>query len=169
MTILLITGIEAAQKFADTVADELGAKVDRVACSKAAFAVLSHQEFAAVVMDDTIAECDPDAANLLWELAGLAVPVQVNFGIADPERLVREIRAALHRREREQALARKAAVADIESELKSTVAALLLHSELALAGCEAGSATGERLRIVVELAGSLRRQVAASDMAQSTA
>ena len=49
---------------------------------------------------------------------------------------MREIRSALHRREREQTLARRAAAEAIETELKTTVAGLLLHSQLALSVTE---------------------------------
>jgi hypothetical protein len=72
---------------------------------------------------------------------------------------VREIRSALHRREREQAVARRAAAAAIEAELKSTVAGLLLHSQLALSGNQVPGPVAERLRVVADLAGSLREQL----------
>jgi len=75
--------------------------------------------------------------------------------------LIREIRAALCRREREQAVARRAAAAAIEAELKTTVAGLLLHSQLALSGNEVPAAVAERLRVVADLAGNLRRQLSA--------
>jgi signal transduction histidine kinase len=108
-----------------------------------------------------MAECDPSAAETVWDRAGLAIPLQINFAIAGAARLIREIRAALHRREREQMLARRAAAAAIESELKTTVAGLLLHSQLALSGSEASSPIAERLRMVADLAGSLRQQLSA--------
>jgi hypothetical protein len=75
--------------------------------------------------------------------------------------LTREIRAALHRREREEELARRAAAAAMEAELKNTVAGLLLQSQLALNGPEVPPPVAERLRVVADLAGSLRRQLSA--------
>jgi signal transduction histidine kinase len=128
---------------------------------KAALAALRRREFAAVVMDETMAECDPSAAEAVWDRASLAIPLQINFALSGAARLIREIRAALHRREREQMLARRAAAAAIESELKTTVAGLLLHSQLALSGSEASSPIAERLRMVADLAGSLRQQLSA--------
>ena len=110
-------------------------------------------------MDETIAECDPAAAEAIWERAGLAIPLQINFALSGAARLIREIRSALHRREREQALARRAAAAAIETELKSTVACLLLHSQLALSGAEVPAPVAERLRMVADLAGNLRQQL----------
>jgi len=114
-----------------------------------------------VVVDETMTECDPAAAEAIWEHAGLAIPLQVNFALSGAARLTREIRAALHRREREQTLAHRAAAAAIESELKTTVAGLLLHSQLALSGGEVPSPLAEKLRVVADLAGNLRRQLSA--------
>jgi hypothetical protein len=161
MNILIVTGIEGARNCADVVAKHLEMEVEVAGGRKAALAALRQKEFAAVVVDDTIAECDPAAADAIWERAGLAIPLQVNFALSGTKRLIREIRSALARRDREQTLARKAAAAAIETELKSTVAGLLLQSELALSGTDADSPITERLRIVADLAGSLRRQLAA--------
>jgi hypothetical protein len=165
MSILMVTGIEGARNCADVLAKHLGTEVEVAEGRKAALAALRQKEFAAVVVDETIAECDPAAAEAIWERAGLAIPLQINFALSGAARLIRDIRAALHRREREQTLARKAAAAAIETELKSTVAGLLLHSELALSGSDQASPVAERLRIVADLAGNLRRQLAAPSLA----
>ena len=159
MSILMVTGIEGARNCAAAVGAQLGMEVEVAEGRKAALAALRRREFAAVVMDETMAECDPSAAEAVWERAGLAIPLQINFALSGAARLIREIRAALHRREREQMQARRAAAAAIESELKTTVAGLLLHSQLALSGSEASSPIAERLRMVADLAGSLRQQL----------
>jgi len=54
-------------------------------------------------------------------------------------------------------LARRAAAAAIENELKSTIAGLLLHSQLALTGSPLPSPVADRLRMVADLAGNLRQ------------
>jgi hypothetical protein len=128
---------------------------------KAALGALRRREFLAVVVDETMAECDPASAEAIWEHTGLAIPLQINFALSGAARLIREIRAALHRREREQMLARRAAAAAIETELKTTVAGLLLHSQLALNGSEMPPLVVEKLRVVADLAGSLRQQLSA--------
>jgi hypothetical protein len=76
-------------------------------------------------------------------------------------RLVREIRAALHRREPEQMLARQAAGAAIEAELRTTVAGLLLHSQLAPNGSEIPAQVADRLPVVADLARNLRQKLSA--------
>jgi len=162
MSILIVTGIEGAHNCATVVGGQLGMEVEVAEGRKAALSALRRREFTAVVVDETMAECDPAAAEAVWEHAGLAIPLQINFALAGSARLVREIRAALHRREREQALARRAATAAIETELKTTVAGLLLHSQLALSGGDVPAVLADKLRVVADLAGSLRQQLSAS-------
>ncbi len=169
MSILLVTGIEGARNCADVVGAQLGMEVEVASGRKDALAALRKREFLAVVMDETLAECDPAAADKICEHAGLAIPLQINFAVSGAARLVREIRAALHRREREQELARRAALAAMEAELKSTVAGLLLHSQLALSGSEIPAPVADRLRMVADLAGSLRQQLSAPLAARANA
>jgi hypothetical protein len=156
----MVTGVEGARNCADAVGAQLGSTVEVAEGRRSALSALRGGEYQAVVIDETLAECDPAAADAICEQAGLAIPLQINFALAGAARLVREIRSALHRREREQLLARRAASAVIEAELKSTVAGLLLNSELALNGRNLPPQVAERLRIVAELAGSLRSQLA---------
>jgi len=159
MSILLVTGIEGARNCADVVGKQLGMAVEVAEGRREALACLRKGEFLAVVIDETLAECDPVAADRICEAAGLAIPLQINFAVSGAARLIREVRSALHRREREQAVARRAAAAAIEAELNSTVAGLLLHSQLALSGTEIPPPVADRLRVVADLAGSLRQQL----------
>ena len=158
MSILMVTGIEGARNCAEVVAAQLGRKVEVAEGRKMALAALRRGEYAAVIVDDTLAECDPAAAECIWERAGLAIPIQINFALAGAARIAREVRAALNRREREQALARRAAAAAIETELKATVAGLLLQSQLALAA-DLSTPAADRVRIVANLASTLREQL----------
>jgi hypothetical protein len=159
MSILMVTGIEGARNCAAVVGAQLGMEVQVAEGRKAALAALRRGEFLAVVVDETMAECDPAAAEAICERAGLAIPLQINFALSGAARLTREIRAALHRREREQTLARRAAAAAIETELKTTVAGLLLNSQLALSGGDVPTPLAEKLRVVADLAGNLRQQL----------
>jgi len=169
MSILMVTGIEGAQNCAAAVGGQLRLDVEVAQGRKEALAALRRKEFQAVIIDETLAECDPAAADRICEYAGLAIPLQINFALSGAARLIREIRSALHRRDREEALARRAAAAAIEAELKTTVAGLLLHSQLALNGDEVPPSVAERLRMMADLAGSLRRQLSATTAAGGTA
>ena len=162
MGILIVTGIEGASNCAAVVAKQLDMEVEAAEDRKSALAALRKREFAVVVLDATLAECYPAAAEAIWERSGLAIPLQINFALAGAARLVREIRAALHRREREQSLARRAAASAIETEVKTTIAGLLLHSQLAMSGADVPSQVADKLRVVADLASSLRQQLSAS-------
>ena len=69
---------------------------------------------------------------MVLQHVGTAIPVYVNFAICGMERVVRELRAALHRRKREVLLARQGAEQGLRNELKDTITAILLSCELAL-------------------------------------
>jgi len=161
MSILIVTGIEGAQNCGAVVAAQLKMDVDVAEGQKSAIDALRRREYKAVVVDETMAECDPSAAEAIWNRAGLAIPLQISFALSGTARLVREIRAALHRGEREQMVAHRAAAAAIENELKTTVAGLLLQSELALSASDVSSPLADRLRVVAALAGNLRQQLSA--------
>jgi hypothetical protein len=168
MSILMVSGMEGAKNCASVIATHLGREVEVADGRKQALAALRRKEFTAVVVDESFVECDPAGTESIWEHAGLAIPIQVNFALCGAARVVREIRAAMHRREREQALAHRAAAVAFESELKTTVAGLLLHSELAASGSEVPAPIAERLRTVAELAGNLRQKLAATPQTART-
>ena len=63
MSILMVTGMEGARNCAAVVGTQLGKEVEVAEGRKAALAALRRREFAAVVVDETIAECDPAAAS----------------------------------------------------------------------------------------------------------
>jgi hypothetical protein len=162
MSILIVTGIEGARNCAEVVSQQLGMEVQVAEGRKTALTILRKKEFAVVVLDESVAECDPAAAEAIWYSAGLAIPLQINFALAGASRIIRELRAALHRREREQAVARRAAAGAIEAEVRSTLAGLLLHSQLALTASETPIPVAEKLRVVADLANNLRQQLVPS-------
>jgi hypothetical protein len=162
MKVLIVTGMEGAENCAATLARLLGLECEAAQGRKAAISALKRSEYAAIVVDEGIIDTDAAGAELIWEHAGLAIPLQINFALSGAQRLAREIRMALSRGERERALAREAAAAAIDSELKSTVAGLLLHSQLALADREISQPLAEKLRVVADLAGNLRERLAPS-------
>ncbi len=162
MHALLVTGMEGAANCAQALQSLLGITVEAASGRRAALTALRKREYDLVVVDDSMADADPAGADPLWEAIGMALPVTVNFALSGTERVAREMRAALHRRQREQELARRAAATALETELKSTVAGLLLHSQLALATDPLPEPIAGKLRMVADLAGSLRDQLSAS-------
>jgi hypothetical protein len=159
MSILVISGIEGIRNSAELFSKQLKVTIDVADGRRAPLAALRYKDFTVVVVDESFAECDPAAADAIWAHSGLAIPLQINFAVSGVARIIREIRAALRRREREQAVAMRAASASLEMELKNTVSGLLLQSELALSQGGIPAVVAEKLRLVVDLAGTLRQQL----------
>jgi hypothetical protein len=169
MNILIVTGMEGAENCAATLTKMLELDCEVANSRKAALAALKRREYAAIVVDEAIIDSDPTGpagSDSIWENAGLAIPLQINFALSGAQRLAREIRSALNRRERERTISRQAAAAAIETELKSTVSGLLLHSQLAMQDREISAPLAEKIRLVASLAGSLREQLASHSAPQ---
>jgi signal transduction histidine kinase len=156
---LLICGMAGAVDYADALAQQFGASVEVAITRKAGLDALRRREYALVIVEESIAEGDPAGADLLWKHAGLAVPLQVNFALSNGSRLARDVRAALARRAHEQSLAMRAAASTLESELRATLTGLLLHSQLALADPALTPNLAEKLKVMNELASSIRQQL----------
>jgi hypothetical protein len=69
---------------------------------------LREQTYSAAVIDQFLLETEPEESDQVLEHFGTAFPVYVNFALTGMERLLREVRSALHRRKREEAAARRA-------------------------------------------------------------
>lgn len=130
--VLIVSTMAGAGDCARAIAEQTGVRVDVAASRGAALTLLRQQEFGVVVVEENMVEGDPVWGDQVWLLAGLAMPVQINFALSGSARLMREVRAALLRRDGEHALARRAATAELENELKTSVTGLLLESELVL-------------------------------------
>jgi len=160
-SVLMVTQMAGGEDCAAAMERQLGLSV-QVACTRReALAALRRSEFAVVVLEEALAAADPQGAELLWQQAGTAVPVQVNFAISNCARVVREVRSALARRAQEEALAMRAASSAVGSELKSVVTGILLQSELALREPMVSPRLEAKLRHLVELAGDLRERLQA--------
>jgi hypothetical protein len=157
--VLMITSILGAENCAAVLTAQLGFPVETITSRREGLARLRRREYSVVVVDDVLVESDPEGAELLWKHARLAIPLQFNFAISGTARLVREIRAALARREQEQLLAMRAAAVAVESELRDAVTGLILQSQLALAEPELSPRLTAKLTTVAELAGSLRERL----------
>lgn len=120
---------------------------------------LQSQEFSAVVLDQMLVDSSSGSIDMLWKHAGGGIVVAVNFAINGSDRVVREVRAALRRREVERATARSAAQARLRNELTGAVTGILLSSELALKEPELPAPVASKLRSVRELAMQMKERL----------
>ena len=157
--ILLVTPSERAFECATALTESTGERVVVAENLAQATTLLRAECYLAVVLDQYVLEAEPYQAETMIEHIGTAIPVHLNLAISGVERLVREVRAAIRRRQRDEERARQAAVAKLRSELNSTVTALLLSSELGLETPGLPPAAAEKLGTVYQLVQKLRTQL----------
>lgn len=157
--ILLVTPNLRAEDCAATLNEATGEEVVVAESLRRAAALLRTESYTAVVVDQYLMETESDEIETAMHHLGTAIPVQVNLAISGKERLAREIRAAVHRRQREQVAARQAAIGMLHSELNGTLTALLLSCELALEIPGLPPAAVEKLHSAHGLVKKLRAQL----------
>jgi hypothetical protein len=157
--VLLIARIEGLESRSRALEHQIGGQVEFASSRQEGLIALRRREFAVVVVEESLAESDPVWADQLWSQLGFALPLQANFAISGAARLGREVKAALARRDSEQAVARRAVAAELEEALKSSLTGLLLQSELALREPAVPASLEPKLRQIVELAGAIRERL----------
>ncbi|MGA8540515.1 MAG: hypothetical protein WB566_13505 [Terriglobales bacterium] len=166
--ILLVTPSERAGECSTALHGATGEEI-RVAESLALATTLLRAEcYQVVVLDQYLLETESQEAANIFEHLCTAIPVPINLGISGMERMVREVRSALQRGQREEVRARRAALEAIGSELNGTVTALLLSTELALETPSLPTAAFEKLQSVHDLVKKLRTQLESAATAEAT-
>lgn len=160
--ILLITPAARAPECAQALEAATSEVIHVASTLRQAGAQLRANEYLAVIVDQSLVEAEPDESELVLGHAGTAIPVYVNFAISGIERVVRELRSTLYRRKREDVVARQSAEQSLRNELKDSLTALLLSSEMALAVPELPAVAATRMRAVQELAQELRNKLGIS-------
>lgn len=158
-SILMITAIAGAENCAAALSKQFGLTVETARSRKEGLAALRRREFAVLVVDQSLVENSDDGMDSLLKHAGVAIPLEINFAISGCGRVVREVRAALLRRDREKDLAMSAATSSIRNELRDALAGLLLQSQLALAEPGIPPQLSERLELLLGLAAGLRQRL----------
>jgi hypothetical protein len=157
--ILLITPSAQAQGCTQALQQATAENVQIASTLQQAATQLRSQEFAAVVIDQSLVGAEPDESELVLQHLGTAVALHINFAISGVERVTREVRAALNRRKREALAARREAEQVLRSELKGTVTALLLSCEMALGVPNLPVSAENKLRAVYDLAREMRSKI----------
>ena len=157
--LLLIAPDSAAQPIVEALRNDLRAEVETVPSRRAALTSLRRNDFALILIDESLATADSASIDLVYQNAGSALVLELNLALSSAARIVRQARSALTRRVADLATAHTAAAAALHSELNSTLAGILLESQLALR--EAAPAQAPRLRHLVQLASDLRDRLRA--------
>jgi len=157
--ILLITSSIRAQECAAAI--ERATRERTQICPKlsAAARLLRSAECSALIIDQNLLEADPAAADVVLNEAETAIPVFVNFAICGMDRVLRDVRSALRRREGERIRAVREAEANLRSQLTEALTGILLSSQLAMEVPAVPAAAQARLRSVYQLAMSIRQRL----------
>ncbi len=160
--ILLITASARSREYAAAIAQGSEEKVVVAANARKATGQLGASEFTLLVIDQSQIESEPRAVNVLLSRAGTAMPLYISLAICSPERLRRDVQAALKRRQLEQRLALQSARSLLNSQLNGAVTGILLSSQLALNEPELPPAALKKLKSVYDLAMQMRSQLRVS-------
>jgi PAS domain-containing protein len=109
-----------------------------------------------LVLDQFLLENEPAESDQVLEHLGTAFPVYLNFAVSGMERLLREVRSALHRRKREETQARRSVEQQIRSEMCESLTVMLLSCELAMAVPGVPTPADEKIRMIDNLARDMR-------------
>ena len=154
--ILLITPSARGQQCAASLNAATGLETHWAPNLQEAATRLREQTYSIAVIDQFLLETEPDESDQMIEHLGTAFPVYINFAVTGMERLVREVRSAVHRRTREESAARRAVVEQMRYEMRDTLTALLLSCELAMAVPDIPVPATEKIRAIDNLARELR-------------
>jgi CheY-like chemotaxis protein len=160
--ILLITPSVRGQECAVALKESTGNETHWAENLQQAVARLREQSYSAVVLDQFLLENDPTESDQVIEHLGTAFPVYLNFAISGMERLLREVRSALHRRKREETQARRSVEQQIRSEMCESLTAMLLSCELAMSVPEVPAPAAEKIRLIDNLARDMRQRLGAN-------
>jgi len=154
--ILLITPSAAGSQCTESFYAATGQETHWAKSLEEAATRLREQTYSAAVIDQFLLETEPDESEQMLEHLGTAFPVYVNFAITGIDRLVRELRAALHRRKREESAARRAVAEQMNSEMRETLTAMLLSCELAMSVPDVPVPAADKIRDIDNLAREMR-------------
>lgn len=167
--ILLIWASEGAQDCARAIESTFHQPVKIVTNLEQGCNALQADAFAAVLVDQWITEVEPGQADFLIHHLGGAVPVFVNFGISGIERILRELRAAFHRRGRDTVLAQQHARTVLLDSLKDDLTALLLCCGAILDDSNLDRGVAVRVKTIEEVAKRMGNKLAGEPHTSATA
>ena len=154
--ILLITPSANGEKWVKSLHAATSQEVRWAHTLQEASTCLREQTYSAAVIDQFLLETEPEESDQMTEHLGTAFPVYINFAVTNMERLLREVRAALLRRRREEATARRSIAEQMHSEMRETLTAMMLSCELALSVPDVPSLATEKIQVIDNLARELR-------------
>lgn len=163
--ILLITPSDRGPECNAILKEATRLECDWVQTLQQGVSCLRERFYSVVVIDQFLVESEPAESDQLLEHLDTAFPVHLNFAVSGMERLVREVRSALHRRKREETQARRSVEQQFRSEICESLTAMLLSCELAMAVPNVPGAAAEKILAVDNLAREMRLRLGTANAA----
>jgi hypothetical protein len=160
--ILLITPSARGLECAASLKADTGNETHWAESLQQAMVQLREQSYTAVVLDQFLLENEPSESDLVLDHLGTAFPVYLNFAVSGMERLLREVRSALHRRKREETQARRSVEEQFRSEMCESLTVMLLSCELAMSVPNVPTPAAEKIRTIDNLAREMRLRLGAN-------
>jgi hypothetical protein len=117
--LLVITPSAKARGCAQAIQQVTSEETHVAATLSQALAQLRAQEYVTILIDQAFLETDPVESDMVLEHIGTAIPVPVNFAISGMDRVVRDLRSALHRHKKEVLLMRQEVQQALRNELRT--------------------------------------------------
>jgi signal transduction histidine kinase len=154
--ILLVTPSARGPECAECLFAETSQETHWAQSLQEAATRLREQVYAVAVIDQFLLETEPAESDLMAEHLGTAFPVYINLAVTGMDRLLREVRSALHRRKREETAALRSVVEQLNSEMRESLTAVMLSCELAMAVPDVPGAAAEKIQAIDNLARAMR-------------
>jgi CheY-like chemotaxis protein len=160
--ILLITPSARGLECAATLKEATGDETHWAENLQQALLRLREQSYSVVVLDQFLLENEPAESDHVLDLLGTSFPVYLNFAVSGMQRLLREVRSALQRRQREENQARRSVEQQIQGEVFESITTMLLSCELAMAVPGIPAPAVEKIRLIDNLARDIRVRLGAN-------
>ena len=154
--ILLITPSSRGPECAACLTSETSQETQWAQSLQAAATRLREETYAVAVIDQLLLETEPEESDQMIEHLSHAFPVYINFAVTGMERLLREVRLALHRRKREENAAVRKVVEQLGSEMRESLTAVMLSCELAMAVPDVPAPAAQKIQAIDNLARAMR-------------
>jgi hypothetical protein len=154
--ILLITSSARGPECAECLSAETTQETHWAQSVQEAATRLREQNYALAVIDQFLLETEPEESDQMIEHLGTAYPIYINFAVTGMDRLLREVRSALHRRKREESAALRTVVEQLNSEMRESLTAVMLSCELAMSVPDVPVPAAEKIRAIDDLARAMR-------------
>jgi signal transduction histidine kinase len=153
--ILFITPSQRGSECATAIETAIGRPAQAVKSFQEAAALLRTHNYSAVVIDECLMDADPAQGNLVLQHIETATPIYVNCAISGTQRIIENVQTALQRRARDEAAARRSALASLRCELREPLTGIILNCELVLGTPNLPADLKEKIRAVNGLAQQL--------------